>query len=86
LSVLVRTRQKNSGSHVVSNFQLYVGLTLLLTGLMSLGGAALNLEAFMAHPTAEPLVRKFGRGGARVFYALLGTAFAILGALILLAG
>ncbi len=58
---------------------LFVGLTLLVAGLMSIVAAALDLEAFLGHNTAKPIVQALGRLGARAFYAVLGTVFLLIG-------
>ena len=70
----------------MTRWHIYVGGTLLVTGLMSVGAAVLNLDVFFEHPTAAAIVRKHGRIGARIFYLLLGTVFAGTGAVILLMG
>ena len=67
----------------MGRWSLYVGLTLIVAGLLAAGGAALNLDAFMESPKAEPFVRSLGRTGARLFYIVLGAAFVVLGIFIL---
>lgn len=59
---------------------------LLLGGAFSVGAAALDWNWFFAHPRARLFVRLFGRGGARVAYALLGLALAGVGGLLLVTG
>jgi len=63
----------------MGRWPLYVGLVLIVTGLMAAGAAALNLDVFMDSPKAEPFVRSLGRTGARVFYIVLGAVFVALG-------
>ncbi len=58
---------------------LMTGLTGLVAGLMCIGAAGLNLEAFFSHPSARPIVKALGRIGARVFYAVLGVVFLLIG-------
>ena len=58
---------------------MLVGLTTLVTGLMSIGAAGLDLEVFFGHPTAQPIVKSLGRLGARIFYAVLGAVFVLIG-------
>ena len=58
------------------------GWALVAGGLLAIGGAALNLDAFMNSPKAEPFVNAFGRTGARLFYIVLGLAIMALGGLI----
>ena len=60
----------------------FVGWTLIGGGVVSVGGAALNLDAFMNSPKAQPYVRTYGRTGARVIYILLGLFLIGLGGLI----
>ena len=62
-----------------SHILLFGGLTLFVAGLMSIGAAALNVEAFFEHPTAQPFVSSLGRTGARIFYIVLGAVFALIG-------
>jgi hypothetical protein len=47
---------------------LFIGLTALVGGLISMGGAALNVDIFFNSPRAQPIVESLGRTGARVFY------------------
>jgi hypothetical protein len=63
----------------MNNIFLYGGLVMLIGGLMSVGAAALDLEVFFSHPKAQPIVNSMGRVGARIFYALLGAAFILIG-------
>ena len=58
---------------------LILGLTALAAGAMSLMAAVMDLEAFMGHPTAKPIVKALGRLGARAFYGVLGIVFLLIG-------
>ncbi|HEY2839272.1 MAG TPA: immunity 17 family protein [Pirellulales bacterium] len=57
------------------------GWILVAFGLFTVGAAALDFDWFMEHRKARPLVSIFGRGGARIFYVLVGAAFLVGGAL-----
>jgi hypothetical protein len=46
---------------------------------MSIAAAVLNMGVFLDHPTAKPIVKALGRTGARIFYALLGAVFLVIG-------
>ena len=59
-----------------------LGLLLVLGGLFAIAGAVFNWEWFMSSRKARTLVKFAGRGGARIFYCLLGSAIAIAGLLI----
>jgi hypothetical protein len=64
-----------------SHILLFGGLTLFVAGLMSIGAAALNVDAFFEHPAAQQFVNSMGRNGARIFYVVLGAVFALIGGL-----
>lgn len=68
----------------MDSWQILVGGTLLVAGVMSIGAAILNLNVFFEHPKAAPIVRQFGRTGARAFYVLLGAVLGAIGACALL--
>lgn len=57
------------------------GLLFVGIGLFSLCGAICDWDWFINSRKARLFVAIFGRGGARVFYAVLGTAIATYGAL-----
>jgi hypothetical protein len=59
-----------------------LALLLVLAGLFSIAGGVFNWEWFMTCRKAGTVVKFLGRGGARVFYCLLGSAITILGLLI----
>jgi len=60
------------------------GTVFLLIGLFSALASLLNWDFFFEHPKARVFVFLFGgRLGARIFYALLGTALLTLGVLCL---
>jgi hypothetical protein len=59
-----------------------LGLLLVLAGFFSIAGGVFNWEWFLACRKARTLVKFLGRGGARIFYCLLGSAITILGLLI----
>jgi hypothetical protein len=57
-------------------------LLLVLAGLFAMAGGVFDWEWFMNNRKAQALVNLLGRGGARLFYVILGLAIAILGLLI----
>jgi len=57
-------------------------LLLVLAGLFAMAGGVFDWDWFMNNRKAQALVNLLGRGGARVFYIILGLAIAILGLLI----
>jgi drug/metabolite transporter superfamily protein YnfA len=57
-------------------------LLLVLAGLFAMAGGVFDWEWFMNNRKAQAFVNWLGRGGARVFYVILGLAIAILGLLI----
>ncbi|MGK7878734.1 MAG: immunity 17 family protein [Crocosphaera sp.] len=59
------------------------GLFVIVAGVFSLCGAILNWDWYMNHRKARFLVKILGRGGARVFYGVLGLGLIILGGLLL---
>ena len=59
-----------------------LGLLLVLAGLFAIAGGVFDWEWFMSSRKARTLVKFLGRGGARIFYCLLGSAITILGLLI----
>jgi len=59
-----------------------MGLLLALGGLFAVAGGVFDWEWFMTNRKAWVFVKLLGRGGARVFYCVLGSALAVLGALI----
>ena len=63
------------------HFLLFVGGTLFVAGMMCIGASALNVDAFFEHPAAQQFVNSMGRTGARIFYVVLGAAFALIGGL-----
>ena len=68
------------------HFLPFLGLTLLLAGLWCIVATALDLDAFMNHPAAQPTVDSMGRTGARILYAVAGVVLAAIGAAILVWG
>ena len=62
---------------------IWIGLLLVGGGLFSIAGAIFNWNWFMESRKARWIVRLFGRGGARAFYAVLGTVVAVVGILLL---
>lgn len=59
-----------------------LGLLLVLGGLFAIAGGVFDWEWFMSNRKARAFVTLLGRGGARVFYCILGLAIAVLGLLI----
>lgn len=60
------------------------GLLLIGGGVFSILGAAMDWEWFMNHHKARVFVTLFTRTGARIFYALLGSAIAVVGVLMMM--
>ena len=60
------------------------GLFMIALGIYLIWGAALDHDWFMGHYKAATFVWLFGRQGARVVYALLGTITLIGGLLAIL--
>lgn len=58
---------------------LLMSLFFILAGLFTLSGGLFNWNWFMLSRRARLIVRIFGRGGARVFYVVLGVAIVGLG-------
>jgi hypothetical protein len=56
-----------------------VGFLFMLAGLFALGIAACNWNWFFSRQQSQALVILFGRNGARVVYAVGGTAIMVLG-------
>jgi hypothetical protein len=56
-----------------------LGIVCLVGGLIAIAGGLFNWDWFMDNPKAQGFVKQFGRSGARVFYCVLGLAFAGLG-------
>ena len=54
---------------------------LMAAGVFVAGSAAANWALFMEHPQARLLTTLLGRGGARIFYGVVGLALFILGGL-----
>ena len=59
-----------------------IGFLVVAFGVFTALGAALDWEWFMGDPKARFFVRSFGRGGARIFYTLLGFGLIVFGALV----
>jgi hypothetical protein len=60
------------------------GWLLVAIGVFAVSGAVFQWDFFMNHPKARFFVRLIGLRGTRIFYALLGTALAVMGVLIVL--
>ena len=56
------------------------GLIFVAIGVFSTAAGILDWDWFMHHPKARFMASMMGRGGARVFYILLGIALVVLGA------
>jgi hypothetical protein len=61
-----------------------MGWGVIIIGLFSIGGAALNIDLFMESRKAQVFVNLFGHNGARLFYVLFGVAAVVIGVLILM--
>jgi hypothetical protein len=61
-----------------------LGLLLIAAGAFSISGAVFDWDWFINSRKAWLFVTLFGRTGARIFYALLGTAIVVLGILVTL--
>ena len=59
------------------------GLMLVMLGLYTMISSIKDLDVFMNGRKAQFWVRKLGRKGARYFYAILGLALFIYGAVTL---
>ena len=57
----------------------WFGILCLVFGLLTIAGGLFNCNWLMDNPKAERFVKQFGHSGARVFYCVLGLAFAGLG-------
>jgi hypothetical protein len=58
-----------------------LGIVFILGGALSTIAAIFNWDWYMNHPKARFLVALIGRTGARLVYAVMGTAFVVLGVL-----
>jgi hypothetical protein len=59
---------------------LFMGVVLVSSGLLSVFGGLIGWEWFLAHRKAAPIVALLGRSGARVFYVVIGVAVIVGGA------
>ncbi len=59
------------------------GFFIIVAGLFSIAGALFDWDWFMYNRRARPFVKLLGRGGARVFYAMLGLIFVGIGVAVL---
>jgi hypothetical protein len=59
-----------------------LGLLLAQVGLFAIAGGLFGWEWFMSNSKARAFLKLLGRGGARVFYCVLGLVVAVLGVLI----
>ena len=59
----------------------FILVVFIALGLFSLIAALFNLDWYFNTSGASTFVHKFGRGGARIFYALLGLALIACGLL-----
>jgi len=64
---------------------LLISLFFIVAGVFTTSGGILNWNWFMLSRRARLIVRIFGRGGARVFYVVLGVAILGLGLVALVA-
>ena len=61
-----------------------MGIVCVVAGVWCIVGAVLALPIFMNHRRAEWVVDVLGRGGARVFYTLLGAALIAVGVFVVI--
>ncbi len=54
---------------------------MALFGLVAIAGGLFNWDWFMNARKVQMVAKLLGRGGARVFYCLLGSAIVVLGLL-----
>ncbi|MDR1258927.1 MAG: immunity 17 family protein [Tannerellaceae bacterium] len=65
----------------------YIVLTIfIVTGVISLTSALFNFDWYFQSQKAAPFVRWLGRGGARIFYGILGLTLIAAGVLFYLYG
>jgi len=60
----------------------YISLFFIVIGFLAFCAAVFDWDWFLNARKARAFVALLGRGGARVFYGLLGATLATLGALI----
>ena len=63
----------------MDKLMLFGGLLILVGGILSAGGAILNLPIFMDNEKVQPIIKSLGRTGARIFYIVLGAIFILAG-------
>ncbi|WP_455621690.1 immunity 17 family protein [Parabacteroides sp.] len=61
--------------------EYFILVLFIALGLFSIVAAVFNLDWYFKTSGAMTFVNWFGRGGARVFYALLGTGLIVCGVL-----
>lgn len=54
-------------------------IIIFLAGIFSILGGVFNWNWFMNNRRARFFVKVFGRGGARIFYIILGVVLLVLG-------
>ena len=59
-----------------------IGLVLSAMGVFAILGGVMNWDWFMNHRKAQFVCGLCGRGGARVFYVVLGAALVTFGVLL----
>ena len=59
-----------------------IGILIVIAGLFSVAGGAMDWEWFMNHRKARFLCTILSRTGARIFYVVLGLGIAVLGVLV----
>ena len=64
---------------MLSIADIFVGSIALILGIAALVVAVLNLEAAYQLPKAQAIENRFGRRGARIFFAVLGLLLVGLG-------
>jgi hypothetical protein len=58
---------------------LLMALFFVFAGIFTFCGGLFNWDWFMLNRRARLIVRIFGRGGARIFYMVLGVAILLTG-------
>ncbi len=58
---------------------MWMNLLTVIIGIFCISASAQNWDWFFNNYRAKPIVKLFGRDGARIFYAILGIFLTITG-------